>query len=212
MPATATATSYWSTPRTPRRPSSPRGFGVARFDVMYNDFVIVGPPEDPAKLADLRDGPKALARIAAAEAIFASRGDDSGTHKAELALWQAADIDPSGASGRWYRETGQGMGATLNTAVGMSAYSLTDRGTWISFKNRGAHKVLVQGDRRLFNQYGVILVNPERHPRTKAADGQAFIDWLTGPEGQAAIRRLQAGRSAALLPETPRATARAERQ
>ena len=163
------------------------GFGVERFDVMYNDFVIVGPPEDPAKLAGLRNGPKALARIAAAEAIFASRGDDSGTHKKELALWQAAEIDPSGASGRWYRETGQGMGATLNTAVGMGAYSLTDRGTWISFKNRGAHKVLVQGDTRLFNQYGVILVNPARHPRTKAADGQAFIDWLTGPEGQAAI-------------------------
>ncbi len=163
------------------------GYGVKRFDVMYNDFVIVGPPADPAGIAGLSDATAALKTIAAAKAPFASRGDDSGTHKRELALWRAAGVDPTAASGTWYRETGSGMGATLNVAVGMGAYALTDRGTWIAFKNKGNFGILVAGDERLFNQYGVILVNPARHPRVKAKDGQAFIDWLTGTEGQAAI-------------------------
>ncbi len=163
------------------------GYGVARFDVMYNDFVIVGPPADPAGIAGLSDATAALEAIAAAEAPFASRGDDSGTHVKELALWRAAGLDPTAASGTWYRETGSGMGATLNVARGMGAYTLTDRGTWIAFKNKGNFGILVSGDARLFNPYGVILVNPARHPRVKAEDGQAFIDWLTGPEGQAAI-------------------------
>ena len=163
------------------------GYGVARFDVMYNDFVIVGPPADPAGIAGLSDATAALKSIAAAKAPFASRGDDSGTHVKELALWRAAGVDPTAASGSWYRETGSGMGATLNVALGMGAYTLTDRGTWIAFKNKGNFGILVSGDARLFNPYGVILVNPARHPRVKAEDGQAFIDWLTGPEGQAAI-------------------------
>ena len=163
------------------------GFGVRRFDVMYNDFVIVGPDADPAMVAGLRDAKTALSRIASATAPFASRGDDSGTHKKELALWKKSGVDPTGASGRWYRETGSGMGATLNTAVGMSAYALTDRATWIAFMNKRDFRIHVEGDSDLFNQYGVILVNPEKHPRVKAADGQAFIDWLTGPDGQAAI-------------------------
>lgn len=163
------------------------GFGVRRFDVMYNDFVIVGPDEDPARVAGLRDAKAALSRIADSEAPFASRGDDSGTHKKELSLWQASGVDPVGASGQWYRETGSGMGATLNTAVGMGAYALTDRATWIAFKNKGSFQIHVEGDGDLFNQYGVILVNPKKHPRVRQVDGQAFIDWLTGPEGQAAI-------------------------
>ena len=163
------------------------GFGVERFDVMYNDFIVVGPAADPAGVAGMTDAVQALRRIAAAEAPFASRGDDSGTHKKERALWQEAGIEIDQASGGWYRETGSGMGATLNVAVGMGAYALTDRGTWISFKNKGGTAVQVQGDDRLFNQYGVILVSPEAHPHVKAADGQAFIDWLIGGEGQKAI-------------------------
>ena len=163
------------------------GYGVKRLDVMYNDFVIVGPPADPAGITGLQDAGAALKRVAEAGAPFASRGDDSGTHKKELALWQAAGIDPVADSGTWYRETGSGMGATLNTAVGMGAYAMTDRATWIAFKNKGDFAVQVEGDAQLFNQYGVILVNPEKHARVKAAEGQAFIDWLTGSEGQAAI-------------------------
>jgi tungstate transport system substrate-binding protein len=163
------------------------GFGVKRFDVMYNDFVIVGPAGDPAGIRGLRDAPAALAKIAAAGAFFASRGDDSGTHKAELRLWKEAGVDVAAASGGWYRETGSGMGPTLNTAAGMAAYALADRGTWLSFKNKGDLEILVEGDSRLFNQYGVILVNPERHPHVKAAEGQAFVDWLVSPEGQQAI-------------------------
>ena len=169
------------------------GYGVARLDVMYNDFVIVGPPADPAGIAGKTDATTALKAISEAKAPFASRGDDSGTHKKELALWQAAGVDPAAASGTWYRETGSGMGATLNTAVGMGAYAMTDRGTWIAFQNKGDFAVQVEGDERLFNQYGVILVNPEKHPRVKAEDGQAFIDWLTGKEGQAAIAAYERG-------------------
>ncbi|MFQ5564945.1 MAG: substrate-binding domain-containing protein [Paracoccaceae bacterium] len=163
------------------------GFGVARSDVMYNDFIIVGPPTDPAGIAGLRDAKAALAAIRAAEVPFASRGDDSGTNKKELALWRAAGIDPTTDSGGWYRETGSGMGATLNVAVGMGAYTMTDRATWIAFANKGDFAIMVEGDAALFNQYGVILVNPERCPNVKAAAGQAFIDWILSAEGQAAI-------------------------
>jgi tungstate transport system substrate-binding protein len=163
------------------------GFGVKRFDVMYNDFIIVGPDKDPAGVNGMKDAKASLNKIAAAEAPFASRGDDSGTHKKEKRLWKAAGVDPSKDSGSWYRETGSGMGATLNTAVGMGAYALTDRATWIAFKNKGNFKIHVQGDKDLFNQYGVILVNPKKHAKVKVKEGQTFIDWLIGPEGQAAI-------------------------
>ena len=163
------------------------GWGVKRRDVMYNDFVIVGPAADVAKIGGLKDAVKGFKKIAETEAPFASRGDDSGTNKAELKLWQDAGINPKSASGKWYLETGSGMGATLNTAVGKHAYALTDRGTWLSFANKDDFKVLVEGDPKLFNQYGVILVNPAKHPNVKAKEGQVFIDWLTGPEGQAAI-------------------------
>ena len=163
------------------------GYGVERFDVMYNDFIIVGPPSDPAKIAGGSDAAAALKAIADSRSLFASRGDNSGTHKKEMALWKAAGVDAGAGSGTWYRETGSGMGATLNAAVGMGAYALTDRGTWISFKNKGDYEVVVEGDKNLFNQYGVILVNPHKHARVKQAEGQAFIDWILGDEGQAAI-------------------------
>lgn len=163
------------------------GWGVKRYPVMYNDFIIVGPADDPAKIAGLKQAPEALKKIAEAEAPFASRADDSGTHKAELKLWEQAGVDPKTSSGSWYLETGSGMGATLNTAVGKQAYALTDRGTWLAFANKDDFKVLVEGDDKLFNQYGVILVNPAKHPNVKAKQGQAFIDWLVSPEGQAAI-------------------------
>ncbi|QDG75926.1 substrate-binding domain-containing protein [Labrenzia sp. PHM005] len=163
------------------------GYGVSRADVMYNDFVIVGPASDPAGISGLTDVSAALTKIAEAKATFASRGDDSGTHKAELRLWTAAGIDPAQASGSWYRETGSGMGATLNTGTGMGAYVLTDRATWIAFGNKGTHEIAVEGDPKMFNQYGVILVNPEAHPHIKAAMGQRFIAWLLSKEGQTAI-------------------------
>lgn len=163
------------------------GYGVKRRDVMYNDFVIVGPANDPAGIEGSNDAVKSLQKIANAKASFASRGDDSGTHKKELSLWKKAGIDPSNASGSWYRELGSGMGATLNAAAGMNAYTMTDRATWIAFGNKGELKVLAEHDARLFNQYGVILVNPERHKHVRAKQGQVFIDWLTGPKGQAAI-------------------------
>ncbi|MBT3140931.1 sulfate transporter [Phaeobacter gallaeciensis] len=163
------------------------GWGVQRHDVMYNDFVLVGPTEDPAGVAGGSDIVVALTTIADVEAPFASRGDDSGTHKAELNHWAATGVDLTGASGGWYRETGSGMGATLNVAAGMGAYVLTDRATWIAFANKAGMEVLVEGDARLFNQYGVILVNPEKHPGVRAESGQTFIDWLIGPDGQAAI-------------------------
>ena len=163
------------------------GHGVARFDVMYNDFVIVGPPSDPAGVAGMTDAVAALARIAGAGATFASRGDDSGTHQAELGLWKEAGVDVEAASGGWYRETGSGMGTTLNTGIGMGAYVMTDRATWLSFRNRGAHRIAVEGDPRLFNQYGIIPVNPERHPNVKAEQGARFVDWVLSEEGQAAI-------------------------
>lgn len=179
------------------------GHGVERFDVMFNDFVVVGPQDDPAEIAGMTDAPAALAKIAAAGAPFASRGDDSGTHKAELAIWRAAGVDAAAASGSWYRETGAGMGATLNTASAMDAYALTDRGTWISFRNRGSLDLLVEGDRRLANPYGVILVNPARHGHVKAADGQAFIDWLVSPVGQAAIAAFRVDGQQLFFPSAP---------
>ena len=163
------------------------GYGVERFDVMYNDFVIVGPAADPAAIVGGKDAVAALKSIADSQSIFASRGDNSGTHKAELRLWKKTNVDPTRASGDWYLETGSGMGATLNTAVGKRAYTLTDRGTWLGFANKHSFKVLVEGDSQLFNQYGVILVNPAKHPRVRAEKGQAFVDWLTGVEGQKAI-------------------------
>ena len=163
------------------------GFGERRFEVMYNDFVLVGPKADPAGAAGTRDIVAALQRIRATKAPFTSRGDRSGTHFAELQLWKSAGIDIATEKGPWYRDTGSGMGPTLNTAAGMNAYALTDRGTWLSFRNRGSLGVVVQGDRRLFNQYGVILVSPAKHPHVKREWGQAFIDWLVSPEGQRAI-------------------------
>ena len=163
------------------------GFGVTRYDVMYNDFVLVGPQTDPAGVKGTTDVAAALAQIAARRAVFVSRGDDSGTHKLELSLWQTIGVDVAAASGTWYRETGAGMGGTLNIASGLEAYALTDRGTWLSFKNRGKLAMLVEGDSRLFNQYGVILVNPAKHKHIKARDGQAFIDWLLSDRGQQAI-------------------------
>lgn len=163
------------------------GFGVSRSDVMYNDFVIVGPASDPAGIAGSTDAVAALKRIAQTGSPFASRGDDSGTHKAEMRLWQDAGIDAIDASGGWYRETGSGMGATLNTGTGMGAYVLTDRATWIAFGNKADHRIVVEGDPKLFNQYGVILVSPEKHPHVKTEQGQQFIDWLLSGNGQKAI-------------------------
>lgn len=160
------------------------GYGVQRFDVMYNDFVIVGPNDDPAGVRDVADASAAMAAIAGAEASFASRGDDSGTHVAEKNLWAAAGVEPEGS---WYLSTGSGMGATLNTAAQVPAYALTDRGTWLSFENRGDLEIVFEGDDVLFNPYGIILVNPERHPHVKQDQGQAFIDWITSEAGQAAI-------------------------
>ena len=163
------------------------GYGVKRFDVMVNDFIIVGPENDPAGIQGIKSVGEGLARIAAGENAFISRADDSGTHKKELSLWRMAGVDAAKASGKWYREAGASMGATLNTAAAMPAYTLTDRGTWLKFENRGGLRMVVENDPLLFNPYGVILVNPVRHPHVKAKMGQAFIDWITGPEGQAAI-------------------------
>ncbi|HFQ14898.1 MAG TPA: sulfate transporter [Rhodobacteraceae bacterium] len=169
------------------------GFGVRRLDVMYNDFVLVGPAADPAGIRGMTDAVAALKKIARAKALFTSRGDDSGTHRKERALWKLAGIDPAAHSGQWYREMGSGMGATLNAAAGMNAYTLSDRATWIAFQNKGNLEILAQNDDRLFNQYGVILVNPARHPHVQAKKGQAFIDWITGPDGQAAIAAFRLG-------------------
>lgn len=163
------------------------GYGGPRHHVMYNDFVIIGPASDPARIAGTTDSVAALRRIAEAGAPFVSRGDRSGTHAAELRLWQQAGIDPTSGRGQWYREVGQGMGPALNTAAAQNAYILADRATWLNFRNRQELKIVVEGDNRLFNQYGVMLVNPQRHPHVKVADGQRFIDWIISPAGQAAI-------------------------
>jgi tungstate transport system substrate-binding protein len=157
--------------------------GVKRYEVMYNDFIVVGPKSDPAGSKG-DDVTAAFSKIATAKAPFISRGDRSGTHAAELRYWKEAGIDIGAIKEDWYKEIGQGMGPALNTASATNAYVLSDRGTWLSFKNRGDLAILVQGDKRLFNQYGVMLVNPEKHPGVKANEGQAFIDWLISPEGQ----------------------------
>jgi len=169
------------------------GWGIDRRDVMYNDFVIIGPKSDPAKVAGSKDVAKAMKAIAAAQAPFVSRGDNSGTHAAELRYWRYAGIDPTAHKATWYRETGSGMGPSLNTASSMNAYLLADRGTWLNFKNRGDLAIVVEGDQKLFNPYGVMLVNPAKHPHVKKADGLAFIDWLTSPEGQAVIAGYKIG-------------------
>ena len=163
------------------------GYGVARSNLMYNDFVIVGPTADPAGIDGGKDAVAAFKTIADKKTLFASRGDDSGTNKAELRLWDKAGVDTKAASGDWYRATGSGMGATLNASVGMGAYTISDRATWISFGNKGDYKITVEGDPVLFNQYGIILVNPKKCPSVKADLGQQFIDWLTSPHGQQLI-------------------------
>lgn len=163
------------------------GFGVERYDVMYNDFVVVGPPEDPARIIGLDNVIEAFSQIANSFSVFVSRGDNSGTHKKEMELWSAAKVDVAAASGTWYRESGSGMGSALNVAIGMEAYVLTDRATWISFKNKSNFRVVLEGDARLYNQYGVILVNPERHDHVNATAGKAFIEWLLSKGGQEAI-------------------------
>jgi tungstate transport system substrate-binding protein len=163
------------------------GQGVRRYDVMYNDFVLIGPKSDPARVRGSKDVVAAFQRIHAARAPFVSRGDRSGTHFAELEIWKLAGIDIAKEKAAWYRDTGQGMGPALNTAAGMNAYILADRGTWLSFKNRGELAIDVEGDKRLYNQYGVMLVNPAKHPKVKKEMGQAFVDWLLSAEGQKAI-------------------------
>ncbi|KQP42149.1 MULTISPECIES: substrate-binding domain-containing protein [unclassified Methylobacterium] len=162
------------------------GWSTKRYPVMYNDFVIVGPKDDPARVAGA-SVVEALRKIAAAKALFVSRGDRSGTHSAELRYWKEAGLDLGAVRGDWYKDVGQGMGPALNTASAANAYVLSDRGTWLSFKNRGDLKILVEGDKRLFNQYGVMVVNPEKHPQVKAKAAQAFVDWLVSAPGQAAI-------------------------
>lgn len=164
-----------------------RGYGLQRFDLMYNDFVLVGPKANPAEIQPHDSAAEALAKIAQHQASFLSRGDDSGTHKKEQRLWQAAAIDPLPNSGKWYREAGSGMGATLNAAIGMGAYTLADRATWIKFANKRDFTILTEGDERLFNQYGVILVNPDQHPHVKYREGKRLVDWLLSDEGQAVI-------------------------
>jgi len=179
------------------------GFGVKRSDLMYNDFIIVGLPADPAGVAGTKDVTAALKQIAEAKAPFASRGDDSGTHKKEQALWKAAGVDPNPGSGQWYSETGSGMGATLNTGVGMGAYVLTDRATWISYKNKGDFTIAVEGDKALFNQYGAIVVNKEKCPSVKADLGQQFVDWLLSAEGQTAIGSFKIEGQQLFFPNAP---------
>ena len=169
------------------------GHGVRRFDVMYNDFVLAGPRSDPASIKGGKDVLEAFRRIKAAQAPFVSRGDRSGTHAAELDLWRSAGVDIAKEKGPWYRDTGQGMGPALNTAAGMNAYILADRATWLSFRNRAELTILVEGDRRLFNQYGIMLVNPQKHPSVKQDLGQAFIEWVISSEGQTAIAGYKIG-------------------
>ena len=181
------------------------GFGVKRFPVMYNDFVLIGPKSDPAKIAGSKDILDALKKVQAAQAPFVSRGDKSGTHMAELDLWKAAGIDLDKAKGAWYRDTGQGMGPALNTASSMNAYILADRGTWLAFKNRGDLGVLVEGDKRLFNQYGVMLVNPAKFPSVKKDLGQQFVDWVISPEGQKAIADYKIGGEQLFFPNAGQA-------
>ena len=180
------------------------GFGVERREVMYNDFVLIGPKSDPARVAGGKDIVAAFRKIQAAQAPFVSRGDNSGTHAAELRLWKDAGIDLARARGPWYRETGSGMGPALNTASALNAYVLADRGTWLSFRNRGDLAVVVEGDTRLFNRYGVMLVNPARHPHVKKDLGQAFIDWIVSEEGQRVIAGYRTGGEQLFYPNARR--------
>ena len=177
------------------------GIGVTRQEVMYNDFVLVGPHTDPAGVKGLLQVRDALTRIAETKSLFASRGDDSGTHKAERGLWRRTGVDPESASGTWYREMGAGMGATLNAASAMNAYTLVDRATWISFANKSDLAIVVEGDAALLNQYAVILVNPARHPHVKATLGRTFIDWLLSPGGQSAIASFEVDGQQLFVPD-----------
>ena len=170
-----------------------KGFGIDRREVMYNDFVLIGPKGDPAHVAGGKDIVAAFKRIAEAKVPFVARGDDSGTSKAELRLWKEAGIDPKKGEGGWYRDTGSGMGPTLNTTAAMDGYTLSDRGTWLSFKNKQNLQIVVEGDRRLFNQYGVMLVNPGKHPQIKQELGRKFVDWLVSPDGQKTIADYKIG-------------------
>jgi tungstate transport system substrate-binding protein len=179
------------------------GFGTRRTDLMYNDFVVVGSAADPAGVAGMDDVEAALSMIAEQGALFASRGDDSGTHKAELALWQAAGVDPAAASGAWYRETGSGMGATLNTGIGMGAYVMTDRATWISFENKQDYGIAVEGDEVMFNQYGVIPVSPDHCPSVNAEAARTFADWLVSEAGQEAIASYEVEGQQLFFPNAP---------
>lgn len=181
------------------------GWGIDRRDVMYNDFVLVGPAADPAGIRDERAAPKALAKIAAVAAPFASRGDDSGTHRMELRLWKAVGVDPTAAEGGWYREVGQGMGPTLNIAAAMDAYALTDRASWASFRNRQSLELLVAGDPLLLNRYGNILVNPARHPHLKVDLARSWHDWLTGAAGQSAIAAFRIDGEQVFFPDARKA-------
>jgi tungstate transport system substrate-binding protein len=167
------------------------GEGIGRHDVMYNDFIILGPKADPAKVAGMKDADAALRKIAETKAPFVSRGDRSGTNMAELRLWKSAGVSPETLKESWYKDTGSGMGAALNTAASMNAYIMSDRGTWLSFKNPRDLTIVVEGDKVLFNPYGVMLVNPAKHPNVKKVDGQKFIDWLVSPEGQQVIAGYQ---------------------
>ena len=178
------------------------GLGVRRYPVMHNDFVLVGPATDPASVIGETDILQAMQAMAGSESLFVSRGDDSGTHKKELSLWAEAGVAPAADSGTWYRETGSGMGATLNTAVAMGAYVLSDRATWASFGNKGELEIVLEGDARLFNPYGVILVNPKRFAHVRASQGQAFIDWLVSPRGQALIAAYAIDHAPVFFPDT----------
>ena len=178
--------------------------GVKRQEVMYNDFVLIGPRDDPAKVAGGKDIVEALRKIEQGRSAFVSRGDRSGTHAAELRLWQMAGIDLDQAKGSWYRDTGSGMGPALNTAASMNAYLLADRGTWLSFKNRQNLVIVVAGDKRLFNQYGIILVNPAKHPHVKTAAGQKFIDWVLSDAGQQTIADFKIGGEQLFFPNARR--------
>jgi tungstate transport system substrate-binding protein len=180
------------------------GYGLARREVMYNDFVVIGPKSDPAKIAGGRDLVSALTAIARSGSAFASRGDKSGTHAAELRFWKLAGIDPKEAGAAWYRETGSGMGPTLNVAAQMNAYTIADRGTWLNFRNRADLAILVEGDKRLFNQYGVIVVNPAKHPHVKQALAQKFADWVVSPAGQGAIAAYKIGGEQLFFPNATR--------
>jgi tungstate transport system substrate-binding protein len=182
------------------------GGGVKRFDVMYNDFIVVGPKSDPAHISGGKDAVEALRKIAAAKAPFISRGDRSGTNEAELRYWKDAGIAVSPAKDSWYHDIGQGMGPALNIAASTNAYVLSDRGTWLSFKNHGDLDILVEGDKRLFNQYGVMLVNPTKHPNVKVHEGQEFIDWLISPEGQRTIVEYRIGGQELFFPDAEQST------